>query len=98
MIHKNAKVGKIENVTVCLLGQGDVRVNCFRVPNGGTAGVSFVNDVPREIGAVYDDAGTTSDESGIDIVLEFSDERSIDVVEGMLKKVRELLLDTATAL
>ena len=91
MIYKNVTIGKEKNVSVCEMGNGDVKVAACSIPDKRTAGVMLTNDSPKEIGTLHASAGTTSDMTGLDMLLEFSDEKSIDVVEAALKEARVIL-------
>ena len=88
MIYKKVQIGNVKNVTVCELGKGDVKVAACVIPEKESAGVQFTNDTPKEIGTLHATAGTTTDMTGIDLLIEFTSESSIDVVERALKEAR----------
>ena len=88
MIYKNAIIGKIKNVTLIELGDGDVQVAALKSKEDKYVGIEFVNDVPNKIGTKHNTAGTTTDNSNPDAMLTFTNIESIEVVERALAKAK----------
>ena len=91
MIHKNVIVGDVEEVTICELGSGDVQVSSVDMPSGKSVAVTFVNTEANPIGTEHETSGLTTDQTGLDLMIEFSDLKSIEVVEKYLNHCKKRL-------
>ena len=95
MIYKNAKIGKLENITLIELGEGDVLVSALEDPNREYSGIGFINDVPGEVGREH--PGTKGkpidDFENCHAVIFFHNIASIEVVEEAISKAKNILLE-----
>ena len=89
MIHKNVQLGTVKGVTMIQLGKGDVKVAFVKSPNEKYSGVQFVNDTTKPIGTKEGNTiGTTTDDSAPQVMITFTDIKSIEVVERALNKAK----------
>ena len=91
MIYKNSKVGKIEGVTLCKFGKGDIDVSTAKYEDGTQ--IMYLRNLPEPIEPIGSDLvesyGKSTDELGVDVVFEFDKPQSIQVVIDALQRMKD---------
>lgn len=95
MIYKNVTVGKIEGVTICEFGTGDIGVSTAKYADGKQF-IYFANQKApiTPIGSdISENYGKTSDETGIDVSLEFTKVESVQVLIDALERLKAHMIE-----
>jgi hypothetical protein len=92
MIHKNGKVGEIEDVTICVFGSGDIDVSTspYSVDEGCCLLLTNMKAPLLPIGSdTKENEGKSTNVSGVDVVFQFHKAESVDVVIEALQRIKQ---------
>ena len=96
MIHKNGKVGEIEGVTICVFGSGDIDVSTS--PYDGDSCLLMLTNLGQPVMPIGSDLtdrnGKSTNETGVDVVLQFHKVESVDVVIDALQRIKVRMTKT----
>jgi hypothetical protein len=96
LIHKNGKVGDVEGVTICVFGSGDIDVSTSDYADGSGTALMFTN-MKKPVMPIGTDLvgnyGKSTNELGVDVVLEFHKIESIDVVIDALERMKGRMVE-----
>ena len=88
MVHKGATLGTIENVTVLSFGKGHLLLSHGWVGNTKSLGITECN-IPHKVGSKVKLASKKANDIGLDVLMTFDNEKSLDTLIKALNKVKK---------